>query len=849
MSESRAKNTLDHRHLAWFLGPKAENADVFEELLLLVFRDYVHWRKNYFPADPILITKSMQRDFVESHDALNQHVHELLAQLRRNFPFYSPRYVAHELSDTLMPSSLGYLAGMLFNPNNVTPEAAPVTTEMEIEACSAILRMLGYAAPPDLPSDEEDVTKYYERTGNRQFGWAHITSGGTVANIEALWVARQIKYFPLAVQELCQREKVPLAVRLPSSKEGAARDIRTLTQRQLLFLKPNEAIYMLPRLVGALRKHTSLLSRDTDGDAIWELLNSTAHGPSKGVGRLFSEYPPVIFVAGTRHYSVTKAADLLGIGQANIVPVDVDASFRLDPRRLEKCIRTAVREGRIPLAVIATAGTTEEGAVDPIDEVVAVRDRLHQDDISFWLHVDAAWAGYIRSLFCLAPSDEALAIAKKVGSALGIVNPPSDLKNWHADFDSTVRVLASSATTHSANADIAVPRERLLRDDRFRATVSSRLKDMRLALESGDFTVYSDLLVRFPGYFERQGWPMPGGETFALNARDRKEILDRYVRHDLTLARGGYRRQLRVLWPPKEIFNAFLAFPRAESITIDPHKMGYAPYPSGCVAFRNDRVRLFILQKAPYITSTRQNPLFHVPPRHAAVDEHERSQRRVIVESFSPYMLEGSKPGAAAAALWLSSRALPLTMREHGSVVRASILAARDMYEWLKQWHDIAAQSTHGVDYQFVPLAPDPPDTNLVTFMVKKQTSPSLEDMNKLTAQVYNSFTIQSELGEREYSYSQPFFLSKTVMRHHEYPVDLFSKPDRDLKGRTLFARCNLGRMARRDYKEHGMVVLRATVMNPYLTPLHDLAIQDMARTFVEELAVAAGEAVQQIHA
>jgi hypothetical protein len=342
---------------------------------------------------------------------------------------------------------------------------------------------------------------------------------------------------------------------------------------------------------------------------------------------------------------------------------------------------------------------------------------------------------------------------------------------------------------------------------------------------------------------------MPGGDTFALTSRDRKELLDRYVRHDLSLMRGNYRRRLRVLWPTKEIFNSFLAFPRAESVTVDPHKMGYAPYPSGCVAFRNDRVRLFILQKAPYITSTRQNPLFHVPPRHAAVDERERSERRVIVESFSPYMLEGSKPGAAAAALWLSSRTLPMTMREHGSIVRASILAARDFYEWLRQWHEIAEQTEHGVDYQFIPLPPDPPDTNLITFTVKKRTSPSLIDMNRLTAAVYESFTIQSELGEREYSYSQPFFLSKTLMEQDQYPVDLFAKQERGESKRAFFARCGLGKTAKRDYKAAGLVVLRATVMNPYLTPLHDLAVQNMAEMFVQDLGTAAAAAVQKIHA
>src|SRR5436190_11829641 len=207
-------------------------------------------------------------------------------------------------------------------------------------------------------------------------------------------------------------------------------------------------------------------------------------------------------------------------------------------------------------------------------------------------------------------------------------------------------------------------------------------------------------------------------------------------------------------------------------------------------------------------------------------------------------MLEGSKPGAAAAALWLSSRTIPLTMRAHGAIVRASILAARDIYEWLKQWHDIASQTAHGVDYDFIPLIPDPPDTNIVTFIVKKRTSPAIEDINRLTNDVYEEFTIQSELGEREYSYSQPFFLSKTTMREPEYPVDVFSKRARDPKGRTLFSRCDLGKSARKDYRKHGLVVLRAAVMNPYLTPLQDLHVQEMSQTFVADLAAAASRAV-----
>src|SRR6185503_3392455 len=114
-----------YAYLASFLGPKAENRGVFENLLLTILRDYVHWRANYYPGDELLLTPQIERDLHPATDSLELHVHQMMAELRRNFPFYSPRYLAHMLSDTSMPSMLGYFAGMLFNPNNVTTEAAP----------------------------------------------------------------------------------------------------------------------------------------------------------------------------------------------------------------------------------------------------------------------------------------------------------------------------------------------------------------------------------------------------------------------------------------------------------------------------------------------------------------------------------------------------------------------------------------------------------------------------------------------------------------------------------------------------------------------------------------------------
>ncbi|MDB4912730.1 MAG: Pyridoxal-dependent decarboxylase [Gemmatimonadetes bacterium] len=55
---------------AWFLGPKAEQSQVWEELLGRVFDDYIHWRRNYFPQDPIVISRERQHTHERWFDAL-----------------------------------------------------------------------------------------------------------------------------------------------------------------------------------------------------------------------------------------------------------------------------------------------------------------------------------------------------------------------------------------------------------------------------------------------------------------------------------------------------------------------------------------------------------------------------------------------------------------------------------------------------------------------------------------------------------------------------------------------------------------------------------------------------------
>ncbi len=812
------------RHLAWFLGPKAENADVMENLLLQALRDYFHWRKNYFPGDPILITRSIQREFAAEHDALRERLDELLAALRRNFPFYSPRYMGHMLSDTTMASTLGFMTGLMFNPNNVTPEAAPVTTELEIEATAAVLAMLGYEPPPEPPPPGEDARRYYERAGRKEYGWAHITSGGTTANIEALWIARQVRYFPLAVQEVARRHGLEITVQLP---DGARSDIRHVDSYRLLLIKPREAIFLLPRYIQALRKQKIVEAGDPLWRAAWTYLNETDYAPAGGVGRWFADFPPVILVAGSRHYSIAKAADVIGVGQANLVQVKTDSAFRMDVDDLGRRLLQVVEQRRVPLCVVATAGTTEEGAVDPVHRIARLRAEFEKNHgASFWLHLDAAWGGFIRALFSIEAKDRAVALALKVGRHLDVPYE-GDLADWHRRFAARVAELLERVSQDGASA----PERSELAESRFRRNTERELTRMGKLLEAQDYQAYLRALERFPERFEHHPTEPPL-ENFRLNPADLSHWVREFVREEIALRLDGVGRRFAINWPSPEVGNAFVAFPEADSITVDPHKMGYVPYPCGCVAFRNDRVRLFVLQRAPYVTAATVDPLLHTPPRHRQIDS---PGGRVVIDSFSPFILEGSKPGAAAAALWLAVKTIPLTARGHGRIIKQSLLAARELYEWLNRWDALSGDRR---STRFVTLTAEQPDTNIVCFVVKRKDSGSLAAMNRLTEAVYEDFTILSELGEREYSYGQAFFLSHTRIQAPEYSADSL---------RAFFTRCGLDAGAEDEYLREGLVVLRACVMNPYLHAARQAPGGDYAKALVEELDRSAQRHAQEI--
>ena len=169
---------------ALFLGPKSENKAFFRERLLAIIEDHIHWRADFNPADEALVSAEDMRAkaFVHTLDRTTEVLEAVSSRLRQSAdPWFSTRYLGHMCSDILMVANIAKMSTMLFNPINCAYEASVATEPMELEVGKDFGRLLGYDA---------------------ETNWGHITTDGTVANYESLWLARNLKSFPLGVKSV-----------------------------------------------------------------------------------------------------------------------------------------------------------------------------------------------------------------------------------------------------------------------------------------------------------------------------------------------------------------------------------------------------------------------------------------------------------------------------------------------------------------------------------------------------------------------------------------------------------------------------------------------------------------------
>ena len=120
----------------------------------------------------------------------------------------------------------------------------------------------------------------------------------------------------------------------------------------------------------------------------WRRPATGSPGSTCAAGASPAAPPLTLYASDQAHSSIDKAAIVLGLGHENVRQVPSDEAFRMSVPALEEAIRRDREAGCLPMAVVATAGTTSTTSVDPIAEILGICRRE-----GLWLHVDAAYAG------------------------------------------------------------------------------------------------------------------------------------------------------------------------------------------------------------------------------------------------------------------------------------------------------------------------------------------------------------------------------------------------------------------------------------------------------------------------
>ncbi|MEQ1918827.1 MAG: aminotransferase class V-fold PLP-dependent enzyme [Elusimicrobiota bacterium] len=128
---------------------------------------------------------------------------------------------------------------------------------------------------------------------------------------------------------------------------------------------------------GAEANHTALLTA---------LVSRFPEFDQKGVRAL--EGQPVFYTTAESHHSLRKAARCCGLGTDAVVEIPADRDFKMDVEALRARIKSDRELGRKPFLIVATAGTTNGGAIDPLQALADIAT-----EHNLWYHVDAAWGG------------------------------------------------------------------------------------------------------------------------------------------------------------------------------------------------------------------------------------------------------------------------------------------------------------------------------------------------------------------------------------------------------------------------------------------------------------------------
>lgn len=742
---------------AAFLGPQAENDKDFEELLLEVFRDYVFWRRNFHPEDGRIIKEAdkLEIPFREAIAQLRQELFTILAELKGGVPLYSPRHLGHMVSDQLMAAMIGYVAAMLYNQNNVTGEVSPVTTRREIQYIDALAQMIGM--------------RRVARTEKDSGSWGHLASGGTAANIEALWVARNQKYYAVSLKLLAALAPdfhfmQDLAVDRPG-EEQKTETLGALSVRDLLNLSPGRSFALRSNAVAFIQEKQSWdeakARKHLDAElAKFDIRTLGIAGLVRTCRKISEELPtPKIYVPRTAHYCWKKAVDVLGIGQEALVLVDVDEGYRMQVNALKRAMGRTEDPAEGPtdptLMIVGVAGTTEEGAFDPLDELVALRNELERDHhYSFWLHADAAWGGYFATL----------------------LRGPEDRDQSEDDSEGQ----AASKVEEKLDGEVA-----------------GQIEDAPASQQ--EEPAASDTEDEDAGQTEGQS-PDEAVTAFMKEMIDEVGIEDPFRPESHPITRKWIRR--------------VQALSEMDSVVIDPHKLGYIPYPAGAVLFAEGQAKDAVSFNAPYLSWKG--------------DPEEGLERKFLGQ----WTLEGSRPGASAIACYLSQRLLPHDRQGHGVLVARTMVAVQRLLRAMEKYNaekfDAKKFDAKKSEFKIVPLCE--PETNVLCYIVSApEFIKQPQYLNDLAGKIFDGMTVKGDAAIPAHEY----FISKTGFPYKDYKVNI----DSLLKEAGIPAE-NWGAL---DGKE--LTVLRSVVMNPLVFDLEDAffdtfwdAVADQARKALPDI-------------
>ncbi|WP_228925906.1 aspartate aminotransferase family protein [Streptomyces sp. DH7] len=173
-----------------------------------------------------------------------------------------------------------------------------------------------------------------------------------------------------------------------------------------------------------------------------------------------------ILTSECSHFSVQKSAKLLGLGPDAVVSVPVDRDKRMRTVALAHALEQCVAEGTVPMAVVATAGTTDFGSIDPLPEIAALCEQF-----AVWMHVDAAYGCGL------------LASRERGGLLSGIAHADSVTVDYHKSFfqpvSSSAVLVRDRATLRHATYHAEYLNPRRMAEERIPNQVDKSLQTTR----------------------------------------------------------------------------------------------------------------------------------------------------------------------------------------------------------------------------------------------------------------------------------------------------------------------------------------------------------------------------------